>query len=270
MPKPKVNYDQIASTYDLRFKEEKRSNSIQELVSLLEDTQPRMVLEVGCGTGHWLSEINNQAEYSLNLFGLDLSREMLSHAYLASNQFNLIQGKADSLPFLDRSFDLILCVNAIHHFAEPQLFIRDSIRLLQPAVNLAIIGMDPRNKDNQWYVYDFFPGTYETDLKRFPSWGTIMNWLIETGFERISWKTFDTIHETKYGSAVLEDPFLEKNACSQLALLSDQEYEKGLARIHKKLAEADLNGETLSFKSDIHLKILTAKKSAVQSEGNKR
>jgi hypothetical protein len=59
--------------------------------------------------------------------------------------------------------------------------------------------------------------------------------------------------EPKYGPAVLEDPFLVKNACSQLALLSAQAYAAGLYRIHQALAEAEAQGKKLVFQNTIRI-----------------
>jgi hypothetical protein len=50
---------------------------------------------------------------------------------------------------------------------------------------------------------------------------------------------------------VLGDPFLEKEATSQLTLLSDEAYSSGLRRIEEAIAVAELAGETLTFPTDL-------------------
>jgi hypothetical protein len=113
--------------------------------------------------------------------------------------------------------------------------------------------MDPRLLQNRWYVYDYFPGTYETDLARFPSWGTLLDWMAGAGFQRVQWQPVDHIVDAKVGPAVLDDYFLKKDACSQLSLLSDEEYEAGLRRIEAALAAAEAAGETVTFAVDLFL-----------------
>ena len=260
MSRPKVNYDRLASTYDLRFQDEKRSNTSSQLISLARNTKAHMILEVGCGTGHWLSEMNCQLPSTQRLFGLDLSHKMLLQTPHGECRFSLIQSAAEMIPFVDNSFGLIFCVNAIHHFNEPKLFIQDAFRALQPGGTAAIIGTDPRSTANQWYIYDFFAGTYQTDIERFPSWGMVMDWFIEAGFEIITWRSVETIEDIKYGSDVLSDPYLKKNACSQLALLSDQEYAEGMTHIKNAIARTETDEEKKAFKSIIQIKMLTAEK----------
>ena len=47
-----------------------------------------------------------------------------------------------------------------------------------PAVQGALVAMDPHTGRDFWYVHDFFPGTRETDLARFPSSGMILDWMV--------------------------------------------------------------------------------------------
>ena len=260
MAKHKVNYDQIADTYNLRFEGEKHSKVNRKLISLIEKTQSQTILEVGCGTGHWLSAIYELSLPKKRLFGLDLSRGMLSQAHNTSKDLILIQGKANLLPFSEQSIDMVFCVNAIHHFDKPHQFIREAKRVLTPGGNLAIMGADPREKDYTWYVYDYFPGTFERDLERFPAWSTIAYWLIQSDFDLIALENVETINEIREGYAVLDDPFLMKHATSQLALLNDEEYAQGLARIHKALEQYDEEGKASAFQSVIPLSLLIAQK----------
>ena len=68
----RVNYDAIASTYNRRFAEKRRSGTLQALEKLIEGIGAERVLEVGCGTGHWLAGLDEPAHY---IYGLDFSVE---------------------------------------------------------------------------------------------------------------------------------------------------------------------------------------------------
>ena len=51
-----VNYDQVADEYNKRYKTAYKQDGIaSELLSLVHLTKARKVLEVGCGTGHWMN-----------------------------------------------------------------------------------------------------------------------------------------------------------------------------------------------------------------------
>ena len=151
------------------------------------------------------------------------------------------------LPVPPANFDLVYCVNAIHHFQQPAAFVAAARRLLRPGGALAVVGSDPRQPGGRWDVYDYFPGTYETDLARFPSWGTLLDWMVAAGFEPVQWRLLEKVESEKVGRAVLADPFLEKGAVSQLALLSDEAYAAGLGRIEAALANAEVGGQALTF-----------------------
>jgi SAM-dependent methyltransferase len=253
MSSRQVNYDQIAPTYDRRFDHDEPRGTGTVLLTLAQELQAARLLEVGCGTGHWLALLRPATPH---LFGLDLSAGMLSQARRRHGDLALVRGRAEQLPFPDTSFDLVYCVNAIHHFGHQRAFIAEARRLLRPGGALAIIGFDPRQHRDKWYIYGFFDGTFETDLERFPSWGTVLDWMIAAGFARVEWRLAEHIEDHKQGGAVLDDPFLEKNACSQLALLSDEDYTAGLGKIRAVVAAAEATGETIRFPCEILLRIL--------------
>ena len=259
MPTKRVDYNKIAATYDRRFTASKQKQTAVKLQSLALDLAAQKILEVGCGTGRWLADLR---QHTSHLYGLDLSYGMLKQAHHRDCYLYLLQGRAEQLPFPSGRFDLIYCINAIHHFNQPDVFIYEAFRLLQPAGACAVIGMDPHGHYQDWYAYHYFKGTYETDLDRFPSWDEVMDWMYTAGFEHSDLRHVEHIVDHKEGSAVLQDPFLNKEATSQLALLSQEAYNAGLDRIKKSLREAEKNGKEIIFPVDLQLNMLVGWKAA--------
>jgi ubiquinone/menaquinone biosynthesis C-methylase UbiE len=257
MPSPRVDYDCIASGYDLRFARGDTPGVAAALQSLASNLGAERILEVGCGTGRWLEDLR---AFSLDLYGLDLSVGMLQQARQRRGLVHLVRGRAGQLPFSGNRYDLVYCVNALHHFDEPRAFVHEAWRLLHPGGALAIVGMDPRLAQDHWYVYDYFPGTYETDLARFPSWDTVRDWMVAAGFGQVAWQPVEEIHDTRVGRAVLDDPFLEKDATSQLSLLSEEAYRAGLGRIESTLATTEAAGEAVTFAADLTLAIISGRR----------
>lgn len=181
---------------------------------------------------------------------------MLNQARRRGAELTLVRGRAAGLPFPESSFDLVICVNAIHHFTGKDEFIAQSRRLLRPGGAIAVIGFDPRQHRDKWYIYDCFDGTYATDLARFPSWETVLDWMVAAGFRRVESRPAEHIVDHKHGDAVLDDPFLQKHACSQLALLSEKEYAAGLERISAVLAASKTAKDAITFPCEIHSRIL--------------
>jgi SAM-dependent methyltransferase len=249
-----VDYDRLAPTYDRRFADGDQPRIAAALHALAHEQNAERILEVGCGTGHWLAGLASAAR---QVHGLDLSAGMLAQARRRHGAFFLARGRAGRLPYAPATFDLVYCVNALHHFEDPAAFVLEARRLLRPGGALAVIGTDPHSRQDAWYVYDYFPGTLQTDLARFPSSGAVLDWMAGAGFRRATWRPVDRIHDLKMGRAVLDDPFLQKQSCSQLALLSDQDYAAGLRRIEAALAHAEASGETAVFHSDLTLAMLT-------------
>ena len=249
----RVDYDRIAPTYNRRFAADGQDGIAAALVSLASELSAQRVLEVGCGTARWLADL---ASVVPQLCGLDFSAGMLRQARLRRASLHLVRGDAGQLPFPDAAFDLVYCVNAIHHFDRPQAFISRARRLPRPGGALAVIGNDPHGRRDSWYVYHYFEGTYETDLERFPSRNALVDWMVEAGFTEIQWREVERIVDHKHGRQVFDDPFLEKTSCSQLALLSDQAYAAGLRRIETALKAAEARGEVLRFPVDMCMGVL--------------
>lgn len=257
MSRPHVDYDRIAPGYDRRFTGGGTPGVAAALSALAGELGAEQILEVGCGTGHWLDGLRAVGR---GLYGLDLSAGMLHQARRRQAALHLVRGRAGRPPFAGGSLDLVYCVNAIHHFDDPRGFVHEGARLLRPGGRLAVVGNDPRAEADRWYVYEYFAGTYETDLARFPSWDAVRDWMAGAGFTRLAWQPVEKIHDPKVGRAVLRDPFLEKDSASQLAMLSDEAYAAGLQRIEAALAAAEAVGETLTFAADLTMGMLTGQR----------
>jgi len=249
-----VNYDQIAPSYDQRYVVNRLDGVEAALLALATQIKAKRVLEAGCGTGRWIANLSSIIS---QLHGLDLSPGMLQQARLQWPDFHLTCGRAGRLPFCNRSFDLVFCVNALHHFDHPQNFISEAASLLKPGGCLAIIGQIPQDPRNCWYVYDYFEGTCQADLNRFNTWDTVRQWMADAGFTTFHLSQVEHIQDHKYGKAVLKDPFLKKDSVSQLALLSAQDYQRGIQRIEAALAAAEVAGKTLVFQVELRLELLT-------------
>jgi SAM-dependent methyltransferase len=252
MDKSFLNYDQIADKYNQRYPTSQNWERGQALLNVARQSNARQILEVGMGTGYWLNLLH---QVTPDLFGLDYSLGMLRQAQKQPAPLDLARGSAIQLPYRDRSFDLIYCVDAIHHFGDHRAFISESFRVLKPGGTLAVIGHDPHEGTSKWYIYDYFNGVYDTDLRRYPSGRSILQWMQAEGFHNISASNVEHIQNIHMGDSVLNDPFIAHNATSQLALLSNEEYELGLEKIRTALKDTETRNESMVFSSDIYVKM---------------
>jgi ubiquinone/menaquinone biosynthesis C-methylase UbiE len=241
----RVDYDQIATTYDARYTSGLYDGVLEVVRDLVAAQKPEAVLEVGCGTGYWLAAVRATGA---RVYGLDYSLEMLRRARSRSAA-RLVRATARLLPFRCETFDLILCVNAIHHFERVDAFLAQARQLLRPSGILAVIGMDPHHGLDQWCVYDYFPETKQTDLARYPSSGQIVDLMLQNGFARVECRVACRFAQTRHGRDVFDDPELQRRGCSQMALLTDEQYATGMERIEAALRRSP--GESPEFKVDI-------------------
>jgi len=106
----------------IRWLEKRR---LDVLAALAAAAPGERVLEVGCGAGHVLARFP-QAER----VGLDLSPTMLERARRRLGpQVPLHHGSADSLPFADGTFDVVLCTEVLEHTPEPTVVLRELLRV---------------------------------------------------------------------------------------------------------------------------------------------
>jgi SAM-dependent methyltransferase len=243
-----VDYDVIAPEYNARFEDSNEYDGLQRpLMQIARDIDAARILEVGCGTAHWLERLAPAAD---SVYGLDLSAGMLRIAQWSIQPLRLLQGRAGQLPFAAGSFDLIYAAHAIHHFHDQRGFIMEARRLLQEGGALAVLGADPHIGIDEWYVYDYFEGTRQTDLERFPSSEQILTWMGEAGFGRITQVESVPVLNPVTGADIFDH--IDKHSCSQLALLSDEAYVEGLRRVRIAIAEAEVSGDTVIFPMHRH------------------
>ncbi|MCM1227064.1 MAG: class I SAM-dependent methyltransferase [Clostridium sp.] len=91
-----------------------RWNKVAKKLAEHYNLQPgQKVLDVGCGMAHLLYELT-QVVPGLIVTGTDISEYALGHAKEEIRQ-NLVKASAESLPFEENSFDLVISLNALHN-----------------------------------------------------------------------------------------------------------------------------------------------------------
>ena len=110
-------------------------------------TDGQKLLDVGCGFGGTIQQINNT--YSdMDLTGLNIDPRQLAAADAQTtpthgNTLRWIEADACELPFEDNSFDRILAVECIFHFPSRQKFLSEAARVLKPGGCLAVSDFVP-------------------------------------------------------------------------------------------------------------------------------
>jgi len=243
-----THYDKVAERFNTRYELYEYAGTRDAVLNFL-GSGPCDVLEVGCGTGHWLEAVRSAEAVALQrqrrLVGLEPSMPMLARASGLR-----VRGRAEQLPFPDGSFDRIFCVNALHHFTDRFAFFTEARRVLRPGGGVLTIGKDPHAERDDWWVYRYFPETRDIDRVRFAPVRILRGELARAGF---AWaESFEADHIEVLQSAA--DAFaagvIDPSFTSQLTVLTSDEFASGVQRIRSADAEA---GGALQLLADFHL-----------------
>ncbi|MCA4821863.1 MAG: methyltransferase domain-containing protein [Serratia rubidaea] len=111
-----------------------QGNDLQRLGRLLAAHPQARVLDLGCGAGH--ASFTAAAQVS-QVVAYDLSAQMLAVVAQAAQERGLSniqtqQGVAESLPFADGDFDLVISRYSAHHWHDVGQALREVKRVLKP------------------------------------------------------------------------------------------------------------------------------------------
>jgi ubiquinone/menaquinone biosynthesis C-methylase UbiE len=119
------------------------ANGIRRLLPRLQVPPTPAVLDVGCGTGVNLVEAARSFSPTRLLCGIDISPGMAEVARAKMAQLGLpaqiTVGDAESLPYPDRTFDLVICNSVLHWFRDRGAALREMARVLRPGGQVALI-----------------------------------------------------------------------------------------------------------------------------------
>jgi SAM-dependent methyltransferase len=186
------------------------------------------VLDIGCGTGRFLAQLAEIAR----AWGVDASPEMLEVARTRAGGAGLKLGSAEELPFKDGWFERATMWLVAHLVDRPRAF-AEAHRVLAHDGRFAVATFDPSYFDEFW-LNELFPSMETADRKRFPTSDELEAELAgaefgEVGLTRLSQR----------GSLSRADALerIRGKHISTFDLISDDEYEAGLARAERELAQ---------------------------------
>lgn len=130
-------YSRLSSRYDSRWRDYVIA-SVQATLQRLDLTEGNRILDIGCGTGVLLAELS-RAVPNAALTGIDMSAEMLDVArQRLGRAADLRQAAAESLPFDDAEFDVVISTSVFHFIRQPVEALHEIRRVLQENGKLVI------------------------------------------------------------------------------------------------------------------------------------
>ncbi len=122
------------------------------LKRIVENYEVSTAIDIGCGMGNFTFELNKIKKLK-RVIGVDFLRETFSIALEKQELFDktdFIQGNMLDLCFKKKSFDIVFCLNLLHHF-EGGKFYKSLFELAN--ICKKILVLEIRNKD---YIFDYF------------------------------------------------------------------------------------------------------------------
>ncbi len=113
------------------------------------------VLDIGCGMG---GKTVVYSEAGARVVGVDISpsKVVQAHSYALSREVRalFITGDAETLPFADNSFDLVIANDSLEHFSDPASTFSELSRVLRPGGRLFLF-FTPWHSPLGSHLYDY-------------------------------------------------------------------------------------------------------------------
>jgi ubiquinone/menaquinone biosynthesis C-methylase UbiE len=139
-----THFDRVAEHYDSVFSAHVTEHYLRKRARLIgELLRGGIGLDVGCGTGMLMEELRPGG----TVFGVDNSLGMLD-VLRRMGRGEAAASSVEMLPFADSCFDVVFCVAALHHVAEPgavRRAVHEMVRVARPGGAVVIWDHNPRN-----------------------------------------------------------------------------------------------------------------------------
>jgi ubiquinone/menaquinone biosynthesis C-methylase UbiE len=148
-------YDGIAEGYDELYMTEQLRKMTEVIIALGADVPKKneLLLDVGCGTGV------STSVWSCRCVGIDPSKELIKKAKqkLTKNSKNaFLAGEGEHLPFKDKSFDIVICITAIHNFKDIRQGILEIKRVCKNRAVITVLRKSSKIEDiEKWLIINF-------------------------------------------------------------------------------------------------------------------
>ena len=139
--------------------ERKRLKAISNLIKKEADKNNMgdpFVLEVGCGAGQLLQEIESTIK-TKNLIGIDPLADWLTAAKKRlSNGVKLLTGFAEDLPFENNSMDFVVCSEVLEHVIDPRVVLKELGRVVKKSGFIIVSVPNEKLINNLKEIIDLF------------------------------------------------------------------------------------------------------------------
>ena len=125
-----AEYDRLYKEAPIRDEDRAYAWIAQELRRIIPSAGS--ILDVACGGGYFLRELQRLYGASVRFHGIDLSREALAIARKEFPAASYSLSVAEDMPFEPKSFDAVTCLGSLEHFLNIAQALAEIKRVLRP------------------------------------------------------------------------------------------------------------------------------------------
>jgi SAM-dependent methyltransferase len=200
------------------------------------------LLDLGAGTGMWAAAFTDW-------YGIDVVAVESSGAMRARSLYpGMLAGHAGAIPLAAASVDGAWLSTVIHHIPDLGAAATELRRVLRPGAPVLIRSAFP-GRHEQITLFRFFPEAIRV-LDTYPSVADVRAAFATAGFAYVALEPVPQVSAASLKAAADQ---LRRDAHTPLKLLTDTEYQNGLARLQ---AAADTDSETSPVVDALDLLIL--------------
>lgn len=113
---------------------------LSNILKIFKDIQPKNFLDVGCAEGYYIKLLTKTSIFkNFQGVGLDIAKNYLLKAKKKKLSL-LVLGDAHHLPIRDRCFDLVLCSEVLEHVPNPEVTLKELIRVSKKYILITVAG----------------------------------------------------------------------------------------------------------------------------------
>lgn len=223
------DYNKISKLYD--EVREADLKTVEFLVTTTPLNEKSRVLEIGCGTGNYLSLVH--ALSKAEVWGIDSSQGMLSKAREKTESAVLVEGDAVELTEIpDSYFDLVYMVDVIHHIQNIDRMFQSIKRVLKQNGRVVVFSDNYQHIRNR-LTTKYFPETLDVELKRYQDTPELALSLSSNGFLQIHEGIVEIGDDPTIGPRLIE--IAVKKGYSMFGLITEEAITAGIERIQEDM-----------------------------------